>query len=393
MLVLHAPVGGGHKAAALALAEAGRALGRSVEVIDALAWTPRWFRRAYVDSYVVSTRFARPVYGAVFAASDRPDPARDLLRGIVDRSVSEELVARVLEKDPLAVIATHFFPLFELGRLRREGRLLAPLLAVVTDYGAHALWAAPDVDLYCTAWGGVSQDLVDLGVPRPSIVETGIPVRLELGAAPPWRGPGQGEPLQALITSGGFGIGPVLKVLRSFRGMTDLRLDIVCGDRPSLTRRAGQLVSRYDLPATVTGFATNMPERMARAHVVVGKPGGLTMSECLASGRPLIVVGACPGQETANLSVLESWGAGARARARHVGAFVDALGRSGALASMAAAARAHGTPEAAKAVWAALDTIIATEGRRLRTCTPLLRIDPRPSESGSSERQDASATK
>jgi processive 1,2-diacylglycerol beta-glucosyltransferase len=351
VLVLHAPVGGGHKAAALALDEAGHASGHPVEVIDALAFAPRWFARAYVESHLMSTRFARPVYGAIFAASDWHDPVRDLLRGMVDRSVSERLITHVLERHPAAVIATHFYPLFELGRLRLTGELDAPLVAVVTDYVAHALWVAPGVDVYCTARDGAAADLLALGVSPVAIVKTGIPVRSAFGATRDWKEPCAGEPLRVLLTSGGFGVGPILKVLRSFRGVSNVELDVVCGNQPSLVHRAARFVAREGIPATVTGFATDMPDRMSRSHVVIGKSGGLTMSECLASGRPLVVVGACPGQETQNLAVLEGWGAGIRARARGVGHLVRELADRGSLASMAVAARAHSAPDAATRVW------------------------------------------
>ena len=355
VLVLYASLGGGHKAAALALAEVGRARGREVELIDALSLAPHWFARAYVESYLVSTGFARSLYGATFSATDHRDPVRDAVRAVLDRSVGGELVAHVLDRRPAAVIATHFYPLVELGRLRRSAALDVPLIAVVTDYVAHALWAVPDVDLYCAPRGRAVEDLASLGVARSAIVETGIPVSRAFGAAAPWVEPGPGEPMRVLVTSGGFGVGPVLDVLRSFRGVSGVALDVVSGDRPALVARANKLVARHNLVATVTGFATDMPQRIGQAHVVIGKAGGLTMSECLASGRPLVVVGAGPGQEAGNVEVLEAWGAGIHAHARKVGPLVRALADDGALRAMASEARAHGAADAATRIWDLVD--------------------------------------
>jgi processive 1,2-diacylglycerol beta-glucosyltransferase len=146
-------------------------------------------------------------------------------------------------------------------------------------------------------------------------------------------------------------------VLRSFRGATDVELDVVCGARPTLVRRASRLSARKGLDAIVTGFANDMPDRMARAHAVVGKPGGLTMSECLAAGRPLFAVGTVPGQESANEAALVAWRAGMRATPSRVGARV--LASVGALSSMAAAAKSHGMPDAALRVLRAAGVVSA----------------------------------
>jgi processive 1,2-diacylglycerol beta-glucosyltransferase len=48
---------------------------------------------------------------------------------------------------------------------------------------------------------------------------------------------------------------------------------------------------------------------MAAADLLVGKPGGLTTSEALACGLPMVVVNAIPGQETRNATMLFEEGA------------------------------------------------------------------------------------
>jgi hypothetical protein len=116
----------------------------------------------------------------------------------------------------------------------------------------------------------------------------------------------------------------------------------------------------------------------------VGKSGGLTMSECLASGRPLVVVGACPGQEAENLNVLERWGAGVRARAEHVGPFVLTLAARGELTGMAAAAHARGSPNAAINVWNAVDACVESSLGRVRHAAWRSMID-KPGSAASNE--------
>ena len=51
---------------------------------------------------------------------------------------------------------------------------------------------------------------------------------------------------------------------------------------------------------TLLGFTTEMDELMAAADLYVGKPGGLTTSEALSKGLPMVVINPIPGQEERN---------------------------------------------------------------------------------------------
>jgi processive 1,2-diacylglycerol beta-glucosyltransferase len=59
----------------------------------------------------------------------------------------------------------------------------------------------------------------------------------------------------------------------------------------------------------ILGFTKEMHELMAIADIVVSKPGGLTTSEALARGLPMIVANPIPGQETRNSDYLLEHGA------------------------------------------------------------------------------------
>lgn len=357
LLVFYVSAGGGHRAAALALQEAARERGDDVELVDALSLGPAWYAKAYVETHLLGSGYAPALYGGAFDLSNRPDRVRDGLRSALDPSLGKALYDFIISRNPSAVICTHFNPLVALGRMRLEGALRAPLAAVVTDYVAHAVWSAPGVDLYCAPPGRASADLARHGLHGARVAETGIPVRPAFGRIAPWAGPGPGEPLSVLLTSGGFGVGPVRDVLRGLRGVPDLAVDVVCGNRSNLVRRARRYVARRGLDAVVYGFVDDMPARLQRAHIVVGKPGGLTTSECLAAGRPLVAVGACPGQEVGNEEQLIAWGAGVGCRPREVGAELARLRATGLLGPMAARARARGRPGAAHDILEAVDAL------------------------------------
>ncbi len=123
-----------------------------------------------------------------------------------------------------------------------------------------------------------------------------------------------------LVTSGGFGVGPIRRVVRSFAWLPDIELTVVCGRAPAgVLRRIEREAARFGVRANVLGFESNMAARVADAHIVIGKAGGLTVSETLAAGRPMLVVGAVPGNEKMNEAFVVRGGAGFAPRPSHAG--------------------------------------------------------------------------
>jgi processive 1,2-diacylglycerol beta-glucosyltransferase len=66
------------------------------------------------------------------------------------------------------------------------------------------------------------------------------------------------------------------------------------------------------MPCFVFGFVSRLHELVSVADVVVSKPGGLTASEVLAAGRPLVITDPIPGQEQRNGEWLLEKGAAVR---------------------------------------------------------------------------------
>jgi processive 1,2-diacylglycerol beta-glucosyltransferase len=351
-VVVFSPVGGGHKAAALATAEGLRAQGASVELLDAFEHAPRLFGRAYLGAHLAGQNAVPNLYGsAYFAANHRGGPFDPIRRG-VDHLAFLPLLKRVCAMKPRVVIATHHLPLVVLGRARRKGWLDAPLVGVVTDYTAHACWAEAGVDAFAVPCSRARHELMVHGVELARIAVTGLPVRTAFERIRPLTAPRPraGEPLRVLVTSGGFGVGPVARVVRSFAGMNRVSLVVVCGTAEKLVARTTRVATKAGVSAQVVGFEANMAARMEAAHVVVGKAGGLTVSEAMIAGRPLAIVAAVPGNEALNEELVLDAGAGIASAPALVGPAIAQLWEAGALDAMGKRARDLVVPGAAARV-------------------------------------------
>ena len=81
----------------------------------------------------------------------------------------------------------------------------------------------------------------------------------------------------------------------------------IAGKNKKMKNNFDELVEEKNASENVKVLAyTNIvPELMSVSDLVISKPGGLTTTESLASGLPIIVINPIPGQETENAEFLE----------------------------------------------------------------------------------------
>lgn len=361
ILIATVTAGGGHLAAAAALDEAWRAVYPDdvVERLDLVKFFSPLHRKIHADGYVKLVERAPELWGMIFAKTDDPEVARRLNR--IQRlfpSRSRLRFARFVKQlKPDVVLCTHYAPLSVLGCMKREHPdWPAPfVVSVVTDFEAHALWMEEGVDLYCVAAEETKARLVARSAAADNVVATGIPIAAKfaakLDAKTVRKTLGLRDDLPTmLVLSGGFGMGPVEKILAELDKVS-LRFQtlVVCGRNEKLrTKLAAQ---DHKHPTRVLGFASNMHELMAVADLIITKPGGLTSTEALALGKPLIILDPIPGQEAANSDFLLERGAAAKVnRAEDLPFRIEQLLGDKKLTEMARAAKKLGRVNAAKVI-------------------------------------------
>lgn len=360
VLLLHASAGAGHRRAAEVLAGAFAAAGVPAKVRDILEFTPPVFRRTYSDGYLRMVRSAPELWGYMYSLTDRNcrRPLERRVRQAFNRLNTISFTRFFRQEAPDAVVCTHFLPLELLGG--RSGRRFvpAPLFGVVTDFAAHSLWVAKAVDAYAVASDEAARQLIRRGVSSCDVHVTGIPVsppfaaargarsaRMQLGMAPD-------KPV-VLVLCGGFGVGPAADILKAFnRHPMDVQLVFVAGKNRSLERSLKRLAAEGSMPCFVFGFVQGLAELIGVSDVVVSKPGGLTASEVLAAGRPLVITEPIPGQEQRNGEWLLEKGAAIRlvepADAPH--RIAELLADPAKMTSLRRAALQAARPDAAAAI-------------------------------------------
>lgn len=224
-------------------------------------------------------------------------------------------LAELLEKHrPDAVIATHPLCAQIVSRLKEEAAqkercyLDIPLITCITDVSSHPEWINRNTDCYLVPSGEVKESLEEKGVAPARIFVTGIPVREEFRRLPERKK----EPhRELLIMGGGLGLLPAEESFyESLNAIPDTHVTIITGRNKKLYRR---LAERWE-NIEVLGYTERVWEYMARADLIVTKPGGITLFESIFAQVPIYTWPPSLCQERGNARWLADKGIGWVAR-------------------------------------------------------------------------------
>ncbi|MBI3616123.1 MAG: hypothetical protein HY211_06370 [Candidatus Omnitrophica bacterium] len=319
ILVAHVPAGSGHQRAAEAVAAAIRKLNSSAEVLllDALEQADPWYRWMFGRGYLDLIQNAPFLWGMMYHLTDFKPFSRPVhwLHRFDNHLHAKPLEDFFIEAKADAIVGSHFLPMEVAGSLKAAGRISARLITSITDYLPHALWIAPAIDVYAVGSSHTKEELRARGVPKDRIRVTGIPVdpkflqpgdrsllTKKLGLDP--------ERFTLLIGAGGAGTGPVRRLIHLLGQVREpIQLLAVAGKNDPLRRDLENLRPGFPHPMRVFGFIDNMQELMDVSDLILTKPGGLTCTEAMVKGLPLLLMEPIPGQERRNAHILKGLGA------------------------------------------------------------------------------------
>lgn len=314
-VIFYATAGIGHKKAAFAIKEAFDERGKNdILLLDVLDYTNRFFKVSYNSIYLGLVRYLPTLWGFFYYFLDNPwvyGVFVGPLRRLTNHLNSRKLVQFLLTTQPETVIVTHFFPSEVIANLKKRGTLKTRLVSVITDYQSHTFWLSKYVDCYVVASDYTREDLIRRGIPRERIKVFGIPcaksfseerdpktIKSKIGLTP--------EKKTIFILGGGFGVGPIKRIVlyldkieKDFQGI------VVCGYNEKLYKEIDEITRSSRHKFKVYGFVNNIDELMAASDVLVSKSGGISVTEALNSGLPMVVIKPIPGQEMRNYKFLK----------------------------------------------------------------------------------------
>lgn len=322
VLILTVSAGYGHTATAKSIEQRLVDRGISTECIDVYQYVNKLISETIDKSTVLYAKYTPEVYRLIYQYLDSGSiDERFNMVGFINALCTYKFEKLMREIAPDFVICTHVFAAQLVHELKKKGRCRAELLGICTDYTIHPYWETlQTMDHFVIAGEALLYRAVKKGIRREIIHPFGIPVHPKFYRAmskqEARRQLGFDEDSKVvLLMGGGLGYGLVddeaSKIL-SVRQKVELA--VICGNNQRQQAEFERM--RDSMPFAnihVYGFVDNVHVMMDAADVLVSKPGGLTVTEALLKGLPLVAINPIAGHEERNMEFLLNQGACVRA--------------------------------------------------------------------------------
>lgn len=312
--------GSGHKMAAIALKQAleERSPFVDVQMVGGLGIVSPLLEKISRMTYQTSLRYAPHVWEKLYSKENMWGRA---LKRPLGKVLAKRMVTRIINQfQPDTVVATHAYCLSALAEAKKAVRVPFVLASVPTDFYVNSFWVHPEVDFYVVAHEQLADQMCRKHqVSTDRVFPYGIPVRpgfakgyekeksewkMELGF--------KAGMFTVLLTGGEGGYGQLADILqRLLQSGRPLQILVVTGKNERLRQLVRQTVCTDPSPHVVhaLGYVDSMWAYLGASDVVIGKPGGLTCTEAMAMGTPMLIYKPLPGQEQRNSRFLQEVGA------------------------------------------------------------------------------------
>jgi 1,2-diacylglycerol 3-beta-galactosyltransferase len=368
-LILTSDAGFGHRSAANAVRDAlVKLYGNQVDPIvvnpTETEYTPDLLsdlEQGY-DEIVVDTP---QLYRLSYHAIDAP-LISDVVREVVGRMYRKSLKKLIEEVQPRGIITTYPFHAESAVDAMKGLKYTCPLGVVITDLtDVQGLWYSQAATLHYVPTTAIRDQAIKNNIPPTRIKVTGLPVNpaiaLEKRSIPDLRAElGWEKDITTCLIVAGPRTKKMANISELLLNLPDLQIAIVCGGNSLLYSQFAKYEGKKNF--FLLDWVDNMPQLMKASDLIISKAGGLIVSEALASGKPMILSEALPGQEIGNMRyvVKNEAGAWAPGPLEVLTTIIDLLRDEGAkLKTWQENAQTLGRPEAAfeiaRSIWGLME--------------------------------------
>lgn len=318
VLILYAAYGGGHLSAAKSLKNYIDNNFTDVEtnLIDCIKYINKALDKVTTGAYKQMAKKAPWAWKKVYFNSEK---------GLLGKfsSGTNKLMAKKLfhlfeEYNPDLVISTHPFATQMTSYLKKKGKVNCTLATVLTDFAPHDQWLVGNTygDYFFVSHDGMKESLInEFNIEEKKVFATGIPLSnkfsLDFNKQEIYDIFELDSSKKTILFFGGgeFGLGKsrTVEILRALTNHLDLyQIIAISGRNPKMNAAFKDLAEELHNPKSlkIFDFIDKVPEAMKISDLVITKPGGLTVTESLASNLPILIINPIPGQEEQNAEFL-----------------------------------------------------------------------------------------
>ena len=318
VLIFYGSYGGGHLSAANSIKEGLNEIDSNIEVktIDCIQYVNKAINKLSTTAYNEMAKKAPWAWGKIYSSSKRGPLAHFTTNS--NKIMALKLNRLIRTENPDLIISTHPFATQMCAFLKKKNAMNVKLATILTDYAPHNQWLvfSEYCEYFFVAHDDMKKALIKKGIDSNKIYATGIPLsnrflmhynKEEILNA---LGLKKDKTTILFFAGGKFGLGKsnTYEILRTLaEKFSDIQVIAISGKNEKMKKEFDTIVSEtYSQDNIKVLEYTNMvPQLMTISDLVITKPGGLTITESLASGLPIIIINPIPGQEEENAEYLE----------------------------------------------------------------------------------------
>lgn len=321
ILIFYASYGGGHLSAANSIKQYidDNFSDFDTKLIDCMLYVNKPINKLTTTAYKEMAKKFPWAWGEVYSHSQKGPMAH--ISSTANNLMARKLLKLLKEYNPSIVISTHPFGSQMVSYLKRKALIDCKLATIMTDFSPHEQWLVgkEQVDFFFVSHEKMRQLLIDDNIPESKVFATGIPLSnrflMHYNKLDIMNSFDLNPDKKVILFFGGgeFGLGreQTIKILKSFIShVNNHQIVAIAGKNEKMKVAFESLVSEMHAGeiVKVLSYTNQVPELMSISDLVVTKPGGLTTTESLASGLPIIAINPIPGQEEENAEFLEKSG-------------------------------------------------------------------------------------
>ena len=340
VLIFSATTGGGHMRAANAIKDyiMQKEPDSIVKIEDTIEYASPFLNKAVTEGYVYMATKAPKMYGTFYKTIDKETPMNKTFEIAVNQ-YRKKFMPLIYDFAPDIIVTTHPIGTEMASALKNKENVHIPVISILTDFAAHQTYVNEGVDAYIVSSTEMIGQMMLRGVDGNKVLPYGIPVKQEFFKKIDRKAAMESEGLNPdvptiLIMAGSFGVTDVLKIYHKIvKSECDFQIVTITGKNEKLYETFVKYLSKLTMNNTLfefdlqkpAGLKTNLKlsrhkkpfkptkllyytdeveKYMQIADLIVTKPGGLTVSESIATGLPMGIFKAIPGQEEQNADYL-----------------------------------------------------------------------------------------
>ena len=323
ILIFYGSYGGGHLSAAKSIKTyiENNYSECNVTMIDCIEYINKYVNKVSTNAYKELAKKAPWAWKIVY--NDSKNGALAKISTASNKTMAHKLLGLISETSPDIIISTHPFSSQMCGYLKKKEKMNIPVATILTDYKIHEQWLefSEYLEYFFVSNEQMKSDMINRNIEASKIFVTGIPIserflkqykrekickKFNLNPE---------NEIVLFFAGGEFGLGrgtTILMLKALIRLFSKLQVVAISGKNKKMNSKFKDIVKNTESEERIKilEFTDKVPELMSISKFVITKPGGLTITESLASHLPILIINPIPGQEEENAEFLEQSGTG-----------------------------------------------------------------------------------